>query len=81
MIKRKFTSDERGVSLEDKSLLLNDTMNSIIEEKKLEGFLPAKKKGDNRLTLVLDLDETLVHYTEEFENGVILLRPYCISFL
>lgn len=35
----------------------------------------------NNYTLVLDLDETLVHYIETEENGQYLTRPYVENFL
>lgn len=34
-----------------------------------------------RYTLVLDLDETLVHYVEVGEEAEVLVRPYCYEFL
>lgn len=41
-------------------------------------FLPPLT-GDKVYTLVLDLDETLVHYYEE--RNTVLLRPYSSQFL
>ena len=38
---------------------------------------PATKK----ITLVLDLDETLVHYSGHKKSGELLIRPYCSEFL
>jgi TFIIF-interacting CTD phosphatase-like protein len=32
-------------------------------------------------TLVLDLDETLVHYNEDIKQGRFLIRPGAIEFL
>jgi Dullard-like phosphatase family protein len=34
-----------------------------------------------RYTLVLDLDETLVHYVEIGDEAEVLIRPYCCEFL
>lgn len=41
-------------------------------------FLP---EAPGRYTLVLDLDETLVHYFEENDEGHYLIRPGCEEFL
>lgn len=39
-------------------------------------------KGNSRdLTLVLDLDETLVHYSSHKVPGTLLVRPFCEDFL
>jgi TFIIF-interacting CTD phosphatase-like protein len=41
--------------------------------------LPEKKPDGRKYTLVLDLDETLIHFdaqTKQFRS-----RPYCLSFL
>ncbi|OMJ83175.1 hypothetical protein SteCoe_15953 [Stentor coeruleus] len=42
-------------------------------------FLP--KRYDKKYTLVLDLDETLVHYIENEEKGEYLTRPYAENFI
>lgn len=51
-------------------------------------LLPKKKWGDQPYTLVLDLDETLIHFEidetvdpEIEEPGYYLIRPGCIKFL
>ena len=41
-------------------------------------YLP-EKTVSRKYTLVLDLDETLVHYKES--TSYILVRPYCLEFL
>ena len=42
-------------------------------------FLP--QTSDKTYTLVLDLDETLVHYIEADNKGLYLSRPYAENFL
>ena len=44
-------------------------------------FLPPKAKEDSSYCLVLDLDETLIHYVENGSDSYFLVRPYCIEFL
>lgn len=60
------------------SFFFNPSMGN--EECKVEPpFLPAI---DNKVyTLVLDLDETLVHYYEDNEQGKYSVRPHCKDFL
>lgn len=41
-------------------------------------YLPCKKPNDHQYTLVLDLDETLIHVNESKELEI---RPYCREFL
>jgi len=63
-----------GQSLVSEFAELDDSENARNDGRKLEGtfpitenkapFLP-KPKGNKKYTLVLDLDETLVHYNEE----------------
>lgn len=42
-------------------------------------YLPAQEAA--RYTLVLDLDETLVHYYEAGQDSKLLVRPGCYTFL
>lgn len=44
-------------------------------------FLKPFPQGQERYTLVLDLDETLVHYQELEDGGQFLVRPYAETFL
>lgn len=44
-------------------------------------FLPPKTDSDSKYTLVLDLDETLIHYVENGSDSYFLLRPYCKEFI
>ena len=39
------------------------------------------KDCDFKYTLVLDLDETLIHYVEEDNNAFIQIRPYAEEFI
>ena len=38
-------------------------------------------KIDKKMTLVLDLDETLIHYVEKGEEGSFQIRPFANVFL
>lgn len=44
-------------------------------------FLGAIDKTDNRYTLVLDLDETLIHNVEYGNDSYFLVRPGCVQFI
>ena len=44
-------------------------------------YLPSEVKTGMKYTLVLDLDETLVHYFEVGADGHFSVRPGCDTFL
>ena len=44
-------------------------------------FLPKLDETKYKYTLVLDLDETLVHYVEEDNSAYVQVRPYAENFL
>ena len=44
-------------------------------------FLPILNKNKYKYTLVIDLDETLVHYVEEREKAYVQVRPFADYFL
>lgn len=82
--------EDDAPGLEDKPCFLFQPNINQIANKKREEILPPKDQGDSRPTLVLDLDETLVHFCEiTDENGnqesktkhLFLVRPYVSSFL
>jgi TFIIF-interacting CTD phosphatase-like protein len=56
-----------------------ETLDSHIHAKPSIPYLPAK--ADKIYTLVLDLDETLVHYVEDTDNAYIQIRPGCENFI
>lgn len=60
--------NEKGVVKKEEPL---SQSHNVIESEKL----------DKKYTLVLDLDETLVHYQEKDSEGQILFRPYLEEFL
>jgi Dullard-like phosphatase family protein len=53
----------------------------ILQPLRTECFLPGKQQDDKSYTLVLDLDETLVHFEESADGGQFLVRPYAQEFL
>lgn len=70
------TKNQSINNLDVKKTLLNTNS----EFKDDEPFLP-KSKDPHKNTLVLDLDETLVHYVEDSENAFIQVRPGAEDFL
>ena len=55
---------------------------SLLEKNKVKPpFLPKLNKEKYKYTLVLDLDETLVHYVEEENSAYVQVRPYADYFL
>ena len=44
-------------------------------------YLPPLNQSKYKYTLVVDLDETLVHYVEEDEKSFVQIRPYADHFL
>ena len=54
----------------------------LLEKNKVKSpFLPKMDTQKYRYTLVLDLDETLVHYIEEENSAYVQVRPYADYFL
>ena len=55
---------------------------SLLEKNKVKPpFLPKLDEERYKYTLVLDLDETLVHYVEEENSAYVQVRPYADEFL
>ena len=55
---------------------------SLLERNKVKPpFLPKLDDKKYKYTLVLDLDETLVHYVEEDNSAYVQVRPYAENFL
>ena len=55
---------------------------SLLEKNKVKPpFLPKLDTQKYKYTLVLDLDETLVHYIEEENSAYVQVRPYADYFL
>lgn len=44
-------------------------------------FLPARAATASEYCLVLDLDETLIHYVDSGPESYFLVRPFCKEFL
>lgn len=55
--------------------------NFIIQPLPAEKYLPDKSELAHPYTLVLDLDETLVHFEENPDGGEFLVRPHATEFL
>ena len=59
-----------------------DNFKILLEKNKIkEPFLPPIDNNKFRYTLVLDLDETLVHYIEEKDRHYVQVRPYAEYFI
>ena len=64
------------------SLLYYNNFNNILEKNKVKApFLPPLDTNKYKYSLILDLDETLVHYIEEENRAYVQVRPYADFFL
>ena len=63
-------------------ILYYTNFKAILEKNKVKPpFLPPLDKNKYLYTLVVDLDETLVHYIEEENRAYVQVRPYADYFL
>ena len=59
-----------------------DNLKLLLEKSKIkEPFLPPIDNNKYTYTLVLDLDETLVHYIEENDKNYVQVRPFAEYFI
>ena len=62
-------------------LYFNNFISLLEKNKVMPPFLPKIDSEKYKYTLVLDLDETLVHYVEEENSAYVQVRPYADYFL
>ena len=64
------------------SILYYNNFKNILEKNKVKApFLPPLDTKKYKYSLILDLDETLVHYVEEENRAYVQVRPYADFFL
>lgn len=77
-----FLAKTRELSEELSLAEMNAKLLEIFQDKfREQGVLSEPVPKPRRLNLVLDLDETLIHYQDEEDNAKVSLRPFLSEFL
>jgi TFIIF-interacting CTD phosphatase-like protein len=79
MIQGKQEKEDNKQNVVDDSLDIETVDSKDNNQSIIVPYLPAIPVKP--YTLVLDLDETLVHYVEEGDNAFIQIRPGCEQFI
>ena len=70
-----------GGSINNNSSLNNACGSAVVNNiKEIPPYLPAINPK-YKFTLVLDIDETMIHFFFTYINGMFFVRPYCFEFL
>lgn len=74
-------SRENGENENYNQVEVNNEMLPCLSPSQFQFFLPEMDITNYNYTLVLDLDETLVHYMEEGDEAYVQVRPYAEFFI
>ena len=84
--KKKEENNNNNLNANINNTIINNTLNNdggnviINNIKEVPPYLPAINKK-YKYTLVLDIDETMIHFFFTYINGMFFVRPYCFEFL
>ena len=84
--KKKEENNNNNLNANINNTIINNTLNNdggnviINNIKEVPPYLPAINPK-YKYTLVLDIDETMIHFFFTYINGMFFVRPYCFEFL
>ena len=82
IINKLNTMNSSFIEIYNLSNLYYNNFKNILEKNKVKApFLPPLDTNKYKYSLILDLDETLVHYIEEENRAYVQVRPYADFFL